>query len=276
MSDIGASDAGAAPEAAPSEAPVEAFDLDAAVEEFATSAPDEWKGKASKIQSELKNLRGNYTPYRDTFDGLHEDDKNAVFELVKGLKEGKTEDVVSWMLTASKGLSGDKFDAMVEKLTPKQAEALADEMEAQTAEGTEKAPEQELSVEEQVNKILADRDSKAAETKAMEQRQAGINTKFAELGLSTERDDSGRLVDFKAQQVAQMAINHGGDIDKGFEAFNKWLGDEAKSFLQNHADAGLLAPSGEAAAVPDLTTKAATPKERAKARILRAAQGPAA
>lgn len=260
MSDISASDAGAAPEGAVSEAPAGDFDLDAAVEEFASNAPDEWKGKASKIQSELKNLRSKYTPYRDTFDGLHEGDRDALLSLASMVKDGNTEGAVEWLNSA------------LTSLTPaEKAEIQADIEEA------EAAGEPEISIEERIQKALDERDNAAKEALAAQERQNKINSDFAALGYNVERDKTGRLTDFTTQQVAMLAINdHGGDIAKAHEAYEKWLGDQAKAYLQKHqGDKSLLAEGG----TPTTAGEGAenlTPAQRAQARINRLMEGPAA
>lgn len=272
MSDISASEPVATPAEAPSAPPAEAFDLDSAVEDFATNAPDEWKSKAGKIQSELKNLRGKYTPYRDVFDGLHEGDRDAVFNLVNAIKSGNTDAAAEWMFEAAKGLTGDQFEAKFGLTKAEAAEAVADAQEEAAHE-----PEKELSVAEQVEKILAEREAAAKEKADGERRQNAINAKFSELGLSVERDENGYLTDFKSQMVAQMAIRHQGDIDKGFDEFNKWMGDASKSFLQAHAGDESLSPGqGVAAEADNAEFEKLTPKQKAKARLLRSLSGPEA
>lgn len=267
MSDINASDAGSVSDAGDAGAD---FDLDAAVEEFAANAPEDWKGKAGKIQSELKGLRGKYTPYRDAFDGIADSDRDAIFNLLSGLKSGNTEGVTQWMLQAAKGLAGDKFGDYVASLTPAEQRELAQEV----ADAGEDKPE--LTVAEQIQKALDERDAAQKAKDETARRTGEINAKFQELGLDVTRDENGRLVDFTAQQVAQMAINHGGDIDKGYEAYNKWLGDQAKSFLQKHQGDPSLAPQGQATTSPDPGSENLSPKEKAMARIQAALGGPQA
>lgn len=267
MSDISASDAGSVSDAGAADAD---FDLDAAVEEFAANAPEDWKGKAGKIQSELKGLRGKYTPYRDAFDGIADSDRDAVFSLLNGLKSGNTEGVTQWMLQAAKGLAGDKFGEYVASLTPAEQRELAEDL------ADNDAGEKELTVAEQIQKALDERDQAHAKEQESARRISEINAKFQELGLNIERDANGRLVDFTAQQVAQMAINHGGDIDKGFEAYNKWMGDQAKAFLQKHQGDPTLSPQGTPVTSPDPGSENLSPKEKALARIQRVLGGPEA
>lgn len=266
MSDISASDAGS--EASTGSEAVsegveatEAFDLDAAVDEFASSAPDEWKTKAGKIQSELKNLRASRNELRDkfnAFDGLHASDLQAVTGLVTAIKSGDTEAAAEWMVNAAKGLTGDQFE---EKFGFTKAEAQ------EAIEAAETTEEPELSVEERIQKALDDRDKAHREQVEAQERQANINAKFSELGLNTERNEQGHLVDTKAQMVAQFAIREGGDIDKGFEAFNKWLGDAAKEFVQTKGDPTLTTEGGESAGSVAPDTSNMTPAQRAQARI---------
>lgn len=263
MSDISASDAGEAVSEAPAESvETEAFDLDAAVEDFAANAPDEWKTKASKIQSELKGLRTKYTPYRDTFEGLHEDDQNAVFQLVTAIKSGNAEGAAEWMFNAAKGLTGDQFEAKF-GITKAEAQAAVD--------AVEEAPEPELSIEERIQKALDERDKAHKEQIANQERQAAINATFAELGYDVTRNDAGHLADFKTQMVAQLAVNsHKGDIKAAHEAFEKLQGDWAKAYLQKHQGDSTLAPEGgTAVAAGDADTADMTPAQRAQARINR-------
>lgn len=268
MSDIGASESVEAVEAPVEAVETEAFDIDAAMDDFATNAPEEWKGKASKLQSELKNLRGNYTPYRDAFDGLHEGDRDAVFQLVTAIKSGNTEAAAQWMVEAAKGLTGDQFE---EKFGFTKAEAK--EMVAEAGEEAEEAPE--LTVAEQIEKALADRDQAHKDQVAAQERQAAVNSQFGELGYNTERKADGTLADFRTQMVAQLAINdHKGDIKAAHEAFTKLQGDWAKAHLQAHADDASLSPGqGASVGTPDAGTADMSPKEKVKARLLRAAGG---
>jgi len=264
MSDISASDAGEAVSEAPAGDVTEAeFDLDAAVEDFATNAPDEWKSKATKIQSELKGLRGSRNELRDkysAFDGLHDDDFTAVTALVTAIKTGNTEGAAQWMVEAAKGLTGDQFEEKFGFTKAEAKEAIAE---------MEEAPEQELSIEDRIQKALDDRDKAHREATEAAERQAAINSKFAELGLNVERDENGQLKDTKAQMVAQFAIKAGGDIDKGFEAFNKWLGDAAKEFVQAKGDPTASPEGGATAGTPDAGVEDMTPAQRAQARINR-------
>lgn len=273
MSDISASDAGAAVSEAPAGDVTEVeFDLDAAVEDFATNAPEEWKSKASKIQSELKGLRGSRNELREkfgAFEGLHEDDFKAVNTLVSALKDGNTDAAAEWLFNAAKGLTGDEFEAKFGLTKAEAAEAVAD---AQEAAGE---PEPELTVAEQIEKALADRDKAHQESLAAAERQAAINSTFAELGYSTERNEQGHLVDVKARIVAQMAIDAGkGDIKAAHEAFEAMQADWAKAYLQKHTDDQTLSPDGGTAVTnPDPGSENMTPAQRAQARINRSAGG---
>lgn len=275
MSDISASEGTEAVSEAPvADAPVaevEAFDLDSAVEDFATNAPDEWKGKAGKIQNELKNLRSKYTPYRDTFDGMHEGDKEAVFQLVSAIKSGNTEAAATWMVEAAKGLTGDQFEEKFGFTKAEAAEAIADASD-------EGEIEPELTVAEQIQKALDDREKAHKDQLATAERQTAINTTFSELGYNTERKADGTLADFRTQMVAQLAVNdHKGDIAAAHEAFGKLQADWATAYLKAHSDDQSLSPGqGTATTSPEPQTENMSPKDRVKARLLRAANGPEA
>jgi len=272
MSDISASDAvEPAVEAPVADAAVEteAFDLDSAVDEFATNAPEEWKSKASKIQSELKNLRASRNELRtkyEAFDGVHADDLAAVSQLVTAIKSGNTDAAAEWMVEAAKGLTGDQFEAKFGFTKAEAAEAI---------EAADEAPEPELSVEERIQKALDDRDKAHKESVEAQERQAAINSQFAELGYDTARNEAGTLADFKTQMVAQLAVNnHKGDIKAAHEAFVKLQGDWAKDFVQKHSDDQTLSPGqGTPTTTPDPAGVALTPKDKVKARLLRAAKG---
>lgn len=274
MSDISASDAGAESAAPVSEGDVstESFDLDAAVEEFASSAPDEWKGKASKIQSELKNLRGKYAPLRDRFEGVHEGDRDAVFTLVDMIKSGDKDGAVQWALQAAKGLAGEKFPELIKDLTPAEQEELAEEVAEAKAEGASPADIQKMIKEA----IDADRNEQKATADANE-RQSKINNDFQSLGYNVDRDKSGRLTDFTTQQVAMLAINdHNGDIAKAHEAYDKWMGDQAKAYLLKHKGDGSLLAEGGTPTTGGEDTSNLTAAQKAQARIDRLINGPAA
>jgi len=272
MSDISANEA---PEAAvetpvTSEAPVEAvetdFDLDAELASSVENAPDEWKNKIGKIQSEVKNLRAKYAPLRDTFDGLHEGDREAITTLITAIKSGDSEAAAEWMFEAAKGLTGDQFEA---KFGITKAEAAA------AVDAVEEAPEAELTVAEQVQKALDERDAKHKEETAYAARQTAINEQFAELGYTTERNEQGHLADFRTKMVAQLAVDaHKGDIKAAHEAFQKMQGDWATAYLKAHSDDQSLAPGqGTPTTTPNPSEVPLTSKDRVKARIQRAAKG---
>lgn len=278
MSDISASDAGeAAVEAPAPDETTEAFDLDAAVEDFAANAPDEWKAKASKLQSEIKGLRNSRNELKErysAFDGLHADDFSAVNDLVTAIKSGNTDAAAEWMFNASKGLTGDQFEAKF-GLTKAEAQAAVD--------AVEEAEEPELSIDERIAKALEDRDKAHKEQVANQERQAAINATFTELGYDVTRRDNGTLANLETQMVAQLAVNdHKGDIKAAHEAFQTLQADWAKAYLAKHQGDGTLAPQGGVAAtsadpteverLANMTT-ADRAKAKAKARLLRAAGG---
>lgn len=283
MSDISASEGSEAVSEAPVAdaavetpvAEVEAFDLDTAVDDLATNAPDEWKGKVGKIQSELKNLRGKYTPYRDAFEGVHDDDREAVLTLVNAIKSGDTDAAAEWMFNAAKGLTGAEFEAKFGLTKAEAAEAV------EAMEGGEEAPEQELSIQEQIQKALDERDAAHKEQLAMAERQAVITNTFSELGYSTERNAQGHLTDPAAQIVAQLAVNnHKGDIKAAHEAFTKLKGDWAKDMLQAKTSEQSTSPgqgapiaSGEPLAGEENMTADQKAEARVRARFERLARG---
>lgn len=279
MSDIGASESveTAAPVAEATETETtESFDLDSAVEEFATNAPDEWKGKAGKIQSELKNLRAKYAPYRDAFDGVHESDRDAVFGLVSAIKAGDSDAAATWMVEAAKGLTGEQFE---EKFGFTKAEAKAAIAEA---EATEAESEPELSIEERIQKALDDRDASHKEQLENQKRQEAINLQFSEFGYDVTRKEDGSLADFTTKIVAQLALDHSGDIKAAHEAFQKLQGDWAKNHLQKHAGDETLSPGQGAPATTETPiegeenmTAAEKGRARVKARMMRQAGGAA-
>lgn len=271
MSDISASDAGEAVSEAPAESvETETFDLDAAIEDFSTNAPDEWKAKASKLQSEIKGLRNSRNELKERFaayDGLHDDDFTAVNNLVTALKAGNTDGAAEWLFNAAKGLTGDQFE---EKFGLTKAEAK------EAIEAAEETPEQELSVEERIQKALDEREQAHKEQVAAQERQANINATFAELGYDVTRTETGTLADIQTQMVAQLAVNsHKGDIKAAHEAFQKLKGDWAKDHLQKHQGDSTLSPEGgSTAGTPDAGAKDLTPAQRAQARINGTLGGP--
>lgn len=274
MSDISASDTGSesgAPVSGGEAVEAADFDLDAAVEEFATTAPDEWKTKASKIQSELKNLRGKYAPLRDRFEGVHEGDRDALFSLVDMIKSGDKDGAVKWAIEAAKGLSGESWGDVVKELTPSEQAELKEDIADAKAEGA--TPE---DIQKMIQEALeADRNTQK-EALAAQERQQKINNDFQTLGYNVERDKNGRLTDFTTQQVAMLAINdHGGDIQAAHEAYEKWMGNAAKAYLQKHQGNGSLLADGGTPVKPDETANL-TPAQKAQARINRLAEGPAA
>lgn len=286
MSDIGASDAVVTPEAAPVEAveTTEAFDLDAAVEDFATNAPEEWKSKASKIQSELKGLRTSRNELRDryeSFEGLHADDFSAVNTLVTALKAGDTDGAATWLFNAAKGLTGEQFEAKF-GLTKAEAQEAVDAV----ADDSEVEAEPELSIQEQINKALEERDNAHKAQVEAQERQANINATFTELGYDVTRRENGTLANLETQMVAQLAVNdHKGDIKAAHEAFQTLQADWAKAYLQKNAGDSTLAPTDgtsvqsidpETAEKLDSMTTADRAKAKAKARLMRAASGPQA
>lgn len=271
MSDIGASDAGEAISEAPAGDVTEVeFDLDAAIEDFATNAPDEWKGKASKLQSELKGIRSSRNELRDkfsAFDGLHEDDFTAVTSLVTAIKTGNTEGAAQWMVEAAKGLTGDQFE---EKFGFTKAEAK------EAIEAIDEAPaEEELSVEDRIQKALDERERAHKEAVQAQERQAAINSQFSELGYDVTRNANGTLANFQTQMVAQLAVNdHKGDIKAAHEAFEKLQGDWAKAYLQKHQGDPALSPEGgSGAGTPEKGAAEMTPAQRAQDRIDRLQAG---
>lgn len=271
MSDIGASDAGEAVSEAPAESTeAEAFDLDAAIEDFSTNAPDEWKAKASKLQSEIRGLRNSRNELKDryqAFDGLHADDFNAVTSLVSAIKDGNSDAAAEWMFNAAKGLTGEQFEAKF-GLTKAEAQEAVDSID--------EATEPELSIEERIQKALDERENAHKEQVAAAERQANINATFSELGYDVTRTANGTLADVQTQMVAQLAVNsHKGDIKAAHEAFQKLQGDWAKAYLQKHQGDSTLSPEGgSTAGTPDKGAAEMTPAQRAQARINGTLGGP--
>lgn len=257
----------------------EAFDLDAAVNEFAETAPDEWKGKASKIQKELKSLRERHTPYRDTFDGVADADREAIFDLVNTLKTGDKTAVAKWMLLAAQGVSGEQFGSLVSELTPAEKAEVAEEIQDATEEAEENGskPLTQEDIAALVEQKLAERENEIKVKQEHAEAQARIDKQFTDLGYAVDRDENGHLTNIDAQLVAMLAIKTTkGDIQAAHEAFQAWKADEAKKFLKAHqGDETLFPADGTPVTEADAGAEDWTPLQKAKARFERANGGPA-
>lgn len=243
------------------EAPAEeAFDLDAAVEEFATSAPDEWKGKASKIQSELKGLRERFAPYRDTFDGLNDQDREGFLAAVKAYKSGDFENLARWMAGSAKTLAGERFTDILAELTPAQQEAVEEAVEdAQEAAEDEGKPLTQADIAKLVADAIKQHDTEKAEQAKVAEQISKINLELDELGHKDQEERN---------FVMQLARDNGGDIKAASERFATLVADWGKKYVQSKGEeADSLIETPKAAGRSDAKFEGMSRKDRVLARL---------
>lgn len=251
-------------EQASPEAVEEAFDLDAAVEDFATNAPDEWKGKAQKLQSELKGLRGRSKEWDDRLSGFNDNGKQQVAAFFDAIRSGNPNDhaaAAKWAANLSKELAGEKFAEIMDELTPKQQEEVAEKLE----DAAEDGPLTKAEVAEIVAKAIeGDRQSqaeKAAEAQKQQEAFAQIEKELEESNLKPGTMDALMVLNIAS---ADKSLS----IKAAAEQFETWKADLAKEYLKGKEGGGTLGgDTEEGDQHVASSTEGLSPKEKALARI---------
>jgi hypothetical protein len=229
------------------------FDLDAALTEAETTAPDEWRAKVGKINSEVKGLRERANQYR-ALDELPDDAREPLLALVDLVKGGQADQVARWMLHSAKNVSEDRFDALLQELTPAQQAELAEEIEA--TDSGELTP---TRVQELVRKELAEARKADDERRQLDTQVRAVEKELSDLGYDPRSDD--------ARYVLQMA-RADGDIAKAHERFETRKAEWAKRYLQDKGgDASLVPDGAQPAQTNGQDLSGVDPKERIMRRL---------
>jgi len=229
------------------------FDLDAALSEAEQSAPDEWRGKVGKINSEVRGLRERTKQY-ESLDQLDDGTRGQVLAFVDLVKAGQADEAARWMLHSAKNVTGERFDQLLAELTPAEQAEIADELDA-----ADTGPLTPQRVQELIRKELADARQQDDERRKVETQTRMVEKELADLGYDPAGDD--------ARFVLTMA-RPDGNIKKAHERFEAQKAEWAKKYLQDKGgDPSLLPAETQPAQANGADLSGVDPKERIMRRL---------
>lgn len=263
MSDIPVdADAGAVDAPVEDTGPADFGDLEASYDALEQTAglPEQTLAEIRKLRAEHKKYRERFSPFEQTFSGLHPDDAQALLSFAQTFASGNVDDAVRWMLGNAKGLAGDRWNDFYSEIADAVAEAVEEAESAADSELLDNAADSTQNVEELVAKAVADalarRDEETREAEAIR----GIELELKELGYEPGSQQATFFLTFaKTNGTTDLKVAH--------EAYQTFLADQAKDFLaaKQASDGANGTLTGDP--VSHDNTENLTPEQRVRARI---------
>lgn len=213
--------------------------LEAQMDELeAQGVPDEWATAFRRLRSELKNVRGRWSPYEQAFAPLDEDSADQFLQAAKAWGEGRTDAVARWMFEVSKHATEPA--TWNEWLGAEGAPAEPGEKPAELEE-QDMDPEQIKSiVAEAVAEAMKAQAAETAQEREAREFREKVETKLRDLGYEDPSSPAAAAVLLTAKDIDGDPFDA---IDQAHTQFQSYVLERAKSYTaEKSADAGTTDP----------------------------------